>query len=472
MRSADETTASVRYSLIGRSAGLAFEGLAFTDGVEVVGASDHVSFLHNEFSGELGIRANGEQASAGTKVTDVTIEANYIHDLQLHRSPGNRRELRRDRGQRSRTLHDHRQHDQEPGVRLRPVGLAGRLHGDGQHIPRAEPAGQPRSHQDLWQIFGGGRNITFADNVAHYTETQESAALPGGSLLERSGRKQPLRPRLAWLYLPDLPVGRARLPPQHGRRQSLGLPLPRPRLERAGQRLPRSTTTSSSEPPKAPTSRPRVARRAGEPTITTSPATDRRADRIRSATGRRPWQDMVNYLPTGQPLRAGRRIPTVNRPWRSLLLTPLTGGDGAEWPRAVDERRAGRQPFQRPRPRGDRGLHADGGPERRPGGGDLRRARRGNDVPRGRHPRGPLTGPRREGATRHRALALRRAGDRQGDRNRRKLRPALRPGSRSMAGSASDRPATGSSSSPTTSPAHSASTCSATTGSASGSSGC
>ncbi len=39
----------------------------------------------------------------------------------------------------------------------------------------------PQEHQDLWQIFGGGKNITFSDNVARNTGTHESLLFQEGS---------------------------------------------------------------------------------------------------------------------------------------------------------------------------------------------------------------------------------------------------------------------------------------------------
>jgi hypothetical protein len=41
--------------------------------------------------------------------------------------------------------------------------------------------GSHQDHQDLWQIFGGGRNIRFTNNVARNTETQESLLFQEGA---------------------------------------------------------------------------------------------------------------------------------------------------------------------------------------------------------------------------------------------------------------------------------------------------
>jgi hypothetical protein len=41
--------------------------------------------------------------------------------------------------------------------------------------------GDHEDHQDLWQIFGGGRDIAFTNNIARYTGTQESLLFQEGS---------------------------------------------------------------------------------------------------------------------------------------------------------------------------------------------------------------------------------------------------------------------------------------------------
>ncbi|HUC07031.1 MAG TPA: hypothetical protein VMR96_02995, partial [Solirubrobacterales bacterium] len=41
--------------------------------------------------------------------------------------------------------------------------------------------GDHEDHQDLWQIFGGGRDVTFTNNVARNTGTQESLLFQEGT---------------------------------------------------------------------------------------------------------------------------------------------------------------------------------------------------------------------------------------------------------------------------------------------------
>jgi hypothetical protein len=181
VRSADETVARVSYSLLAQSSGLQFSGLEFTGGVEVAGASDHIEFLHNELTGPFGIRANGEQQSEGTVVTDVTIEANYIHDLDYTGSQGTAN------GYGVTAVN---------GVERFTIAYNTIKSTASDYLQSASPVdfsverntflgpsllGEHEDHQDLWQIFGGGENITFAGNVARNTQTQESLLFQEGA---------------------------------------------------------------------------------------------------------------------------------------------------------------------------------------------------------------------------------------------------------------------------------------------------
>jgi hypothetical protein len=44
--------------------------------------------------------------------------------------------------------------------------------------------GNHEDHQDLWQIFGGGENVAFTNNVARNTETQESLLFQEGAFAD------------------------------------------------------------------------------------------------------------------------------------------------------------------------------------------------------------------------------------------------------------------------------------------------
>jgi Right handed beta helix region len=181
VRSAGGTTASLGYSLMTDSSNLRFQSLRFTGGVEMIGSSNHIEFRDSEFSGEFGIRANGDESGGGTAVTDVLIDGNYMHDLDYTGSPGS-----------------------ASGYGVIAVnGVEGFTITDNtiesvaaDYIQSASPVdfsvvgntllgpslvgGHPQEHQDLWQIFGGGDNITFSDNVARNTGTHESLLFQEG----------------------------------------------------------------------------------------------------------------------------------------------------------------------------------------------------------------------------------------------------------------------------------------------------
>ena len=304
VRSADETTASVRYSLISRSAGLTLEGLSFTGGVEVVGASDHISFLHNEFSGEFGIRANGEQASAGTKVTDVTIEANYIHDLD-YTGP---QEVAKGYGVTAVN-----------GVERFTIAANTIKSPASDYVQSASPVdftvegntflgpsllGSHSDHQDLWQIFGGGRNITFADNVARYTETQESLLFQEGAfsnvVVENNLFDHDSRGYSCQIYQSTgLVFRRNTVVDSHWGClfRDLGSSAPG-----SGYQVDHNIFVGTAEGSDISTE----GRAAGWGTYDYNVSGDGSASGAHSVRDWAPsWQDTVNYLPTGQPFALG-----------------------------------------------------------------------------------------------------------------------------------------------------------------------
>jgi Right handed beta helix region len=182
VRSADGTTASIGHSQITRSNNLRFHDLHFTGGVEMLGDTHHIEFHDNEFSGSFGIRANGEDASAGTAVTDVVIEGNYLHDLDYTGSQGTADGY-------GITVVNGVQRFVIANNTIKSVAA--------DYIQSASPVdftvdgntflgptlvdSHPQEHQDLWQIFGGGKNVVFTDNVARNTGTHESLLFQEGS---------------------------------------------------------------------------------------------------------------------------------------------------------------------------------------------------------------------------------------------------------------------------------------------------
>ena len=159
--------------------GLRFVGLHLTEGISVTPVGSRLAFLDNRITGHLGIYMFGDYR-IGDRISHVVIEGNKIHDIDYSG-------------------------EQEPGFGYGIAGL-----GDVRHVvvahntiqstasdylQSASPVdwtvegntflgpsllGSHEDHQDLWQIFGGGTDITFAENVARDTETQESLLFQEG----------------------------------------------------------------------------------------------------------------------------------------------------------------------------------------------------------------------------------------------------------------------------------------------------
>ena len=174
-------TASVGYSILNKSKYIRLKGLKFTGGMEMIGTTNHIEILSNEFTGNFGIRANGEGASAGTEVTDVVIDGNNIHNLDYTGSQGtaNGYGITAVNGVERFTISNNT--IKSPASDY--IQSASPVDFTVDHNTFLGPSllGTHQDHQDLWQIFGGGDNIRFTNNVARNTETHESLLFQEGS---------------------------------------------------------------------------------------------------------------------------------------------------------------------------------------------------------------------------------------------------------------------------------------------------
>jgi hypothetical protein len=182
VQSSSGQTASLGYSILNKSKYLRFQSLKFTGGVEMIGSSNHIEFRDNEFSGDFGLRANGEAASAGTEVTDVVIDGNNIHDIDYTGSQGSAGGYGMTfvNGVERFTITD----NTIKSVAADYIQSASPVDFTVDHNTFLGPslvANHPQEHQDLWQIFGGGQNITYTNNVARNTGTHESLLFQEGS---------------------------------------------------------------------------------------------------------------------------------------------------------------------------------------------------------------------------------------------------------------------------------------------------
>jgi hypothetical protein len=159
--------------------GVHFALLRLTEGVSVAPSGSRLAFLDNNISGRRGIYMFGDYRS-GEQIANVSIEGNRIHDLNY-----------------TGTQETGYGYGVEGVGDVRHVDIAGNTieRTASDYLQAAGPTdwtvegntflgpsllGNHEDHQDLWQIFGGGTDITFANNVARDTETEESLLFQEG----------------------------------------------------------------------------------------------------------------------------------------------------------------------------------------------------------------------------------------------------------------------------------------------------
>ncbi len=172
---------TLSYSMLNQATNIRFEDLKFTGGIEALGPSSKLQFVDNEFTGPFGFHANGQDNSAGTSVTDVLIEGNNIHNLDYTGAQGtaNGYGVTASNGVARFTIRGNT--IKSPASDY--IQFASPETATIDHNTFLGPSllGSHQDHQDLVQIFGGGDNITFTNNVARNTETQESLLFQEGA---------------------------------------------------------------------------------------------------------------------------------------------------------------------------------------------------------------------------------------------------------------------------------------------------
>jgi len=169
------------YSMLNQATNLRFEGLKFTGGIEALGPASKLQFVGNEFTGPFGIHANGQQQSNGTEVTDVLVEGNNIHNLDYTGSQGtaNGYGVTASNGVSRFTIVYNT--IKSPASDYLQFASPNTVTIDHNTFLGPSLLGSHVDHQDLVQIFGGGKNVTFTNNVARNTETQESLLFQEGA---------------------------------------------------------------------------------------------------------------------------------------------------------------------------------------------------------------------------------------------------------------------------------------------------
>jgi hypothetical protein len=180
VRSATTDSATVNGISLTDPNGLRLVGLNVVDGVSVTPSGSDIQLVDNDISGVAGIYMFGDYRIGG-QIENVLIEGNRIHDIDYSGA-------------------------QQGGYGYGIEGI-----GDVRHVlvrentiqspasdymQSASPVdwvvdhntflgpsllGEHEDHQDLWQIFGGGEDVVFTNNVARATETQESLLFQEGA---------------------------------------------------------------------------------------------------------------------------------------------------------------------------------------------------------------------------------------------------------------------------------------------------
>ena len=169
------------YSMLNQATNLRFQELKFTGGIEALGPASKLQLVDSEFVGPFGFHANGQAQSNGTEVTDVLISGNYMHDLDYTGTQGtaNGYGITASNGVSRYTITDNT--IKSPASDYIQSASPNDFTVDHNTFLGPSLLGSHQDHQDLWQIFGGGRNITFTNNVARNTETQESLLFQEGA---------------------------------------------------------------------------------------------------------------------------------------------------------------------------------------------------------------------------------------------------------------------------------------------------
>jgi hypothetical protein len=181
VKAAAGASPTLGYSMLNQATNLRFQGLRFTGGIEALGPSSQLQFIDNEFSGPFGIHTNGQAASNGSKVTDVLIEGNNMHELDYSGNQGtaNGYGVTASNGVARFTIADNT--IKSPASDYIQFASPDTVLIDRNTFLGPSLLGSHQDHQDLVQIFGGGKNIAFTNNVARHTETQESLLFQEGA---------------------------------------------------------------------------------------------------------------------------------------------------------------------------------------------------------------------------------------------------------------------------------------------------
>ncbi len=183
IRSAPGERAVVKGAELTDASGLRLVALRLTAGVAIFPSGANIGLVGNEITGRSGIYLFGDYR-IGKRISNVLIEGNQIHDIDYTGTQ------QTGYGYGIEGVGDVR------GMTIRGNTIRSTA---SDYIQSATPVhwvvdrntflgpsllGSHEDHQDLWQIFGGGRDIAFTNNVARDTQTQESLLFQEGTFRE------------------------------------------------------------------------------------------------------------------------------------------------------------------------------------------------------------------------------------------------------------------------------------------------
>jgi hypothetical protein len=172
---------TLSYSMLNQATNLRFQELKFTGGIEALGPASKLQFVDNEFIGPFGFHANGQAQSNGSQVTDVLFDGNNMHNLDYSGTQGtaNGYGITASNGAARFTITNNT--IKSPASDYIQFASPETVVIDHNTFLGPSLLGSHQDHQDLVQIFGGGDNVTFTNNVARNTETQESLLFQEGA---------------------------------------------------------------------------------------------------------------------------------------------------------------------------------------------------------------------------------------------------------------------------------------------------
>lgn len=153
---------------------LRLRGLTFAAGLRFSPAASHVQLIGNDITGVGGIFLFGDSSEAGS-VRSVLIRGNFIHDIDYTGSQGVYRGygIKSIGSQDAITVRDNTIKSVAADYLQTDEANGWTVEGNtflGPSLVR----GHPQEHQDLWQVYAGGRNLEFTNNVVRHTGTSQS----------------------------------------------------------------------------------------------------------------------------------------------------------------------------------------------------------------------------------------------------------------------------------------------------------